>query len=703
MATIRTAIQINDMMSQQFRAMNMAMTTVISSFEKLQDASGEAIDVSALNAAQRELQQIEAQYSKIEHQIKEADRAQQKFNRSIDKGEMETWGMYTAVGALAGAYVSFMGAGQLIKTSDDLASTKARLDLMNDGLQTTEELQRMIMGAALRSDAAYSTMSSNVAKLGQNAKDAFSSTEQVVLFSELLNKQFTIAGATVTEIESATLQLTQALGSGVLRGEELNAVFEAAPNIIQTIADHLDVNIGKIREMASNGEITADIITAAILGSADEINKKYNSMSKTFARLWSNFKNYAIIAFEPVLIRMNEIANNATFQAAMMSAVNAMGVFARFLLWVLDISAALFSFLYNNWDFLGPVIIGVSFAVGALIAMLILAKLATLALAGAQMLLAATNPFMWIVVGVILLIAILYLAVAAINHLTGSSISATGIIAGLFMFLAAVIYNQVANIWNVISAFWEFFTNVAQHPMYSVKRLFYNLASSFLNQTIAMTSGWDGFATGMANAFVDAINVAIRAWNAFVGLLPDTIASSIGLTTAGEISHRTSITSDLKGLRGALDDWVGEPPSDYWVAPKMDFKSYGGAWETGYDWGANLFKFDLDKMKLAPSTNGYSSDILDAINAGNMANDDTAGNTKKLADSVDMATEDLAYLRDIAEREAINRYTTGNIKIEMKNDNHINNEMDIDGIIDRFAEKLEEAVDVVAEGGVTDV
>ena len=374
MATIRTAIQINDMMSQQFRAMNMAMTTVISSFEKLQDASGEAIDVSALNAAQRELQQIEAGYIAVEKEIRDAEQAQHRFNKAIDKGEMETWAMVGAVSALGGAYVGYLGGGQLIKTSDELANTEARLSMMNDGLQTTAELQDTIMASALRSDASYTAMASNVAKLGQNAKDAFDNTQQVVLFAELLNKQFTTAGATVPEIESATLQLTQALGSGVLRGEELNAVFEAAPNIIRTIADYLDVNIGQIRQMAADGEITADIVTAAILGSAKEINAQFESMNTTYARLWTDFKNYAIMAFDPVTDRLNEIANSQTFQQFMMSAVGAMVIFAQVLLWVLNISSSVFSFMYNNWDLLGPVILGVAGAVGVLIAMLISAK-----------------------------------------------------------------------------------------------------------------------------------------------------------------------------------------------------------------------------------------------------------------------------------------------------------------------------------------
>lgn len=193
--------------------------------------------------------------------------------------------------------------------------------------------------------------------------------------------------------------------------------------------------------------------------------------------------------------------------------------------------------------------------------------------------------------------------------------------------------------------------------------------------------------------------------NWLVDLLPSDIAAKIGIGKGSEIAHTTSITSDLKGLKGALGDWVGEAPADYWEAPKMEMKSLGDAWDTGYNWGANLFN---SKEEQGGNTDALMKSINDALglgdklDKGNEAGKKTADNTKKAADGIKMMNEDLKYLRDIAEREAINRYTTAEIKVDMKNENHINSELDIDGVIDKFGERVEEVAEMLAEGGPTE-
>lgn len=264
MATIRTAIQINDMMSKQFRAMNMAMMTVIDSFQTLEDVTGNAVDISALNAAQRELQQVEANFNQIEREIKQAEHAQEKLNQDINRADKLASNLLGTIGAIAGTYFTIQVLGNAISISDEMTNTTARLDMMNDKLQTTAELQQIIYESAQRSYSSYSKTADMVAKLSMNVAEAFDSNKEAVIFAELLNKQFSIAGTSQEEMNSALLQLTQALGSGVLRGEELNAVFEAAPNIIRTISNYLDVSISEIRELASEGKITAEIVKSAM-------------------------------------------------------------------------------------------------------------------------------------------------------------------------------------------------------------------------------------------------------------------------------------------------------------------------------------------------------------------------------------------------------------------------------------------------------
>lgn len=708
-ATIRTSIQIQDNMSRAFQSMNTAMNVVLSSFEALQEASGNAIDTNSIQLARQELSRAESAFNAIEQEIREADQAQERFNQEIRAGTTAADGLLGKIGGIIATYLGLQAAGDVLNLSDQLILTSARLDMINDGLQTNNQLQQMIFASAERSRASYLDTAQIVARVGTNARDAFSSTEEMVFFAEQLNKKFKIAGASQEEMSSAILQLTQGLGSGVLRGEELNAVFESAPNIIQSIADYLDVPIGKIREMASDGLLSADIVKNAMFSAAEETNAAFEQMPKTFADIWTSFKNQAIAAFEPVLIKLNEIANNEKFQAAINSIVNSLYFLSTVALVTLDTLGSIGGFLYDQWYYLGPIIYGVGGAILAFITYLTLAKLAVLAVTAAQWAWNAAmtaNPIGLIIVGIVaaimILIGLFYAAVGAINHFAGTSISATGLVTGYFMLMFAVIFNQFALLWNIIASVVEFFVNVWQHPMYSVKKLFANLTNSFLDNALAMTSGWDGFATAFVNAIISAVNGAIKAWNWFIDLLPDDIASTLGLGKGTEFSHRTSITSDLSAMKNGINALVGEAPEGYWEAPKMESKNLSTAFYKGYAWGDNLsFKNPLADLNNNSNSNNFD-DILSGIkdNVGPLkeAGKDTAGNTAKMAKKMDASAEDLKYLRDIAERDVINRFTTAEVKVNMKNDNHINSEMDIDGVIDRFGEKLEETLESVAEG-----
>lgn len=730
MATIRTSIQITDGMSRAFQSMNNAMNIVINSFESLQNASSNAVDTASIQAARRELNQAELAFNEIEQEIRQADAAQNNFNQEIREGSSAAEGLLGKIGGIVAAYLGIQTAGNVLGLSDAAAQTSARLALINDQLQTTDELERMIFDSAERARASYMDTAKIVARVGANAKDAFSSTAEMVAFAEQLNKKFKIAGASSEEMSSALLQLTQGLGSGVLRGEELNAVFESAPNIIQSIADYLEVPLGTIREMASDGMITADIVKNAMFSAAEETNAAFEQLPLTFTDIWTSFKNQAFWAFQSVLEKLNEVANNDKFQSAIDGVVNSLYVLAAVSIYALDAMSSLGSFTYDNWSLIGPIIGGLTFIMLGYVSALGAVKLAEMALftwkalnttatliyaaaigvgSGATWsMVAATwglnaalaaNPIFLVIMAIAILIGILYAAVAAVNFFAGTSISATGIVAGVFSVLGAYIYNVIAYLWNIFAAFIEFFVNSSEHGTYATKRLFGNLANNFLDQAIAMTSGWDSFATSFVNAIITAVNGAIKAWNWFIDLLPDDIASTIGLGKGTEVQHRTSITSDLSAMKAGIDAFVGETPEGYWEAPKMEAKSLGGAWDAGYDWGANLFSGN-------ESSSQTSYDPLQDVLAGlqgsmNPLQDsgkDTAGNTAKMAKSMDASEEDLKYLRDAAERDVINRFTTAEVKVDVTNHNNINNDMDIDGIVNKLGEGLEETLDSIAAG-----
>ncbi|WP_438349938.1 tape measure protein [Paenibacillus sp. FA6] len=706
MATIRTAIQIQDGMSPAFRSMNTAMNVVLNSFESLQSASSQAIDTASIQTARQELAKAEIAFNSVEQEIRDADAAQQQLNKDIHNGQDAASGLASKFMQVAAVIGSVIGAKKIIELSDSVAQTTARLNLMNDGLQTTEQLQNMIFQSAERARASYLGTADVVAKLGQRAKDAFKSNQETIAFAENLNKMFVIAGASQQEVSSASLQLTQALGSGVLRGEELNAVFEAAPNVIQTIADYLDVPIGKIRDMASDGEITADIVKNAMLSATDEINASFESMPKTLGQVWTSVKNNALMAFQPILVKINEIANSSRFEELTNNIIAGIVILSSVAMDLFNIISSITNFFVDNWSWISPVVYGV---VGAFLAYNVVALItkgiimaqaaakwvdwaASIAQSSATFMTTVAQhglnaaiyacPITWIVLAIVGLIVVFYAVVAAVNKFAGTSVSATGIIAGVFMttlafignlFVAAgnLVIDVVAIIWNFIASFAEFFANVFNDPVGSIVRLFADMGDTIL-----------GILEGIASAI-------------------DTIFGS----------NLASAVSGWRGsLKGAVTDLVGEAEIKI---PRMDASAlhydsfdYGEAYDSGYKFGENVAdKFSLSN--LMDSINIPGSDAAtSAINAGDYANKmdtgdkiaDTAANTAKMAKSMEASEEDLKYLRDAAERDVVNRFTTAEIKVELTNHNTVSSDMDLDGMVDYFGEKLEETIDAVAEG-----
>jgi tape measure domain-containing protein len=658
MATIRNVVQLQDGMSPVILSMNNALNIVISSFEQMQRASGNSVDTASIQAARRELSSAEASFNQVEASIRDSNTQQQQFNNSIREGQSSASGLLGKLKSFIGVYAGIQGIKMMVGASDEMTQTTARLNMMNDGLQTTYELQEMIYQSAQRSRVSYTATANAVAQLGIRAKDAFSSNAEVVAFSETLNKMFTIAGAGQAEISSATLQLTQALGSGVLRGEEFNAVFEAAPNVMQALADYMGKPIGELRTMASEGQISADIVKQALFAAADETNAKFASMPMTWAQVWVETLNTIVNASQPVLTAINWIA--------------------------------------NNLDIIGPIVLGIAVAAGVYMVAAYGAVAATWLWAQAQAAfnaVMALNPVVLVIMAIVLLIAIFYAAVAAVNKFAGTSISATGIIAGTFMALGATIYNIIAFIWNNVAAFVEFFANVFTNPVEAVKRLHINLALAIIDGMLGATRGCDAFATNMANAIIGGINNVLDVWNYFVDILASAgIAEKLGLGKAEHWSYTTSITSDLDNAKANLESYLSTTPDNYIKIDRMESKDIGAAYNSGYAWGDNASNmFSLSDVTSAAADAVNYDDLLKNV-------DDTAANTDAIKDNLDITSEDLKYLRDIADRDTINRFTTADIKVEMTNHNSVNSELDLDGIINSLGQGLSEGINSVREG-----
>lgn len=348
-----------DQANAELEQLRGQLNNAIQAQNELNDAM-QNMDVSAANTAYLQLSQT---VGNTERYIRDNVDEQGRFNQEIASGTQQANELTNTIKRAVAAYVSIQSVGKALDISDELTQTTSRLDMMNDGIQTTAELVNMVYAAAQDARGSFSQMADVVARFGNNAKDAFSSSEEVVAFADLIQKQMTIAGASTQEAANAELQLSQALGSGVLRGDELNSIFEQAPNLIQNIADYLDVPIGKIREMAADGELSADVVKAAIFSAADDINSKFNEMPMTWGQMWQSMQNTALIAFQPVLQRLNDLANSEAFQTFVQNAVEAMATLANIVLNIFELVGTVGGFIADNWSVISPIIYGV---IGAL-------------------------------------------------------------------------------------------------------------------------------------------------------------------------------------------------------------------------------------------------------------------------------------------------------------------------------------------------
>lgn len=666
------------------------------------------MDVSAANDAYLRLSQT---VGNTERYIRDNVDEQGRFNQEISAGTQQANELTNTIKRAVAAYVSIQSVGKALNISDELVQTTSRLNMMNDGVQTTAELVNMVYAAAQDARGSFSQMADVVARFGNNAKDAFSSSEEVVAFADLIQKQMTIAGASTQEAANAELQLSQALGSGVLRGDELNSIFEQAPNLIQNIADYLDVPIGKIREMAADGELSADVVKAAIFSAADDINSKFNEMPMTWGQMWQSMQNTALIAFQPVLQRLNDLANSEAFQTFIQGAIEAMATLANILLNVFEVAASVGAFIGDNWSIIAPIIYGVIAALGAYLAIMGIVnaitaisaaidatKAAADALAAGQTFLwtvqqyglnaaLAACPITWIIVLIIALIAIIFAVCNAIAKMTGIANSGFGVITGgvnvviqFFKNLGLTVANIALGIGNAIAALASNMMTAFHNAICNVQSWFYNLLSTALS---------------VIEGICAALNKLPFVEFDYSGI------SSAADDYAAKASEAAGNKEDYQSISDAFNEGFTtfDAFQDGWAS---DAFNAGAAWGDGIaDKVSNFSLSDVFGQTDIPNVGDYTSGFNDAI--ANSGVGDSIGNiddnTGKIKDSLEVSEEDLKYLRDIAEQEAINRFTTAEINVDMSGmQNTVNSGDDIDGFMTKLTDSVNEAVDNMTEG-----
>lgn len=627
MALIKSQLVLVDGMTAPLRSIHKAMNLALNSFESMQTASGRAIDTRSFQNAREELARMGAELDNIEERTKRtgnaADGLQSKFMRAA-----------AAIGAA-------LSVKNIIGLADTMTQTKARLNLITGDLEKTAALQDQIMASANRSRASYQTTADAVAKMGIMAKDAFNNTDELVAFAELINKQFTIAGTSAQGIDSAMLQLTQAMASGVLRGEELNSIFEQAPTIIQTIADYLDVPIGEIRAMAAEGQITADIVKNAMLSSAGEINAQFEAMPYTFSQVWTMMQNILLEAFGPL--------------------IQAIGSAAQ---WI-----------YDNWSTIEPVLVGIAVAAGILAsAWAINTAVTWLQVAANRALIASmlSNPILWLAVLIGVLVGMIYKWIQSVGGLRNA-----WEICKLAIMVA----------WNAIKL--AFFVGV-----YWVIDLVDKLKLCWQKAGVAIANFMGDMKVAVLTILQNMINGAIDIINKFIGVLNK--IPGVNISAIEHVTFATTAAAENEAAKSARAADLAAYESDL-AAAKASRDAHIDSLQSELDSSVAALSAAYAQGKAEVAANSSTEqDLMAGLGADTAS---IADSTRSAASSLKETTEDLKYMRDLAEQEAINRFTTAEVKIDMTGmTNRIDSDMDLDGVLTTFTTGFAEALEIAAEG-----
>lgn len=585
MAAIRETLSLED----QFTA---TLTRYISMVERSAGASDD-MRASLLN--------IETATARTAMAVEEMSQQTTRYSQSTRQARSQTDLLMTSVKNLVGAYAGVKGVLSLLNLSDTYASNTARIDMMNDGLQRTEELQNQIYLAAQRSRGSYQATTNLVAKLGTLAGDAFDSSGQIVDFAEQINKQIALSGASTQAADAAMLQLIQGLSSGALRGEELNSILEQTPTIAQTIAGYMGVTTGEMRELASEGAVTASVVKNALLSAAEETNEKFEQMPMTWGQVWNSVVNRLIKASEPLLAFLNVIA--------------------------------------NNMDTLEPIIVGVAAAVTAYaVATGIWTAATWLADAANRALITTllTNPFLWIAVAIGVVIAVIYKWIQSVGSLQVAWMIAKDTILYAFDFLKIGLFTGIYAVMNFLDQMALKFQSVGV----AVANFIGDMKVNVL--TILQS---------MVNGAIDIINGLINTVNKIPGVAFETI-EHVTFATEASVQNEAAKAARNAELAAAEADTAARAAEREQLLADMQTQREA-------DHASRLAEIEAKKAEIATQTadSSVSSSYptYDELQQQTAGIEDANGTLKDIEKSVNMSDEDIKSLVDMAERRYVNK------------------------------------------------
>ena len=741
MENISTSITLQDNVTgPMMNIVNMIDLSVVS-IEQLQTVINNSIDVSVYEEVHNQLTQTVTVAQELDDTLQNIAQPEvtvhdEKITQAIGKTDRFT----QVVKGLTNEFVTMDTASGILGMADQMATVGAQLDRMNDGMRTTKELQDMVFASAVRTGGSYQATAEAVADMGMMAGSAFSDNGETVAFVEQINKQFALAGMETSEAQSAMQQLTQAMQDGVLSGEEYSGVFGQAPDAIQSIAGYIEGNSdvlnavasamgmssaelagnvqGNMAQIADKGLITAELVKAAMLSSADETNAKFSDLPVTFGQIWTSFQNYALWAFQPVLGRISELANSEIFQGFVNGAMGGIAAVGEMTARVFGWMAGIAGFVVENWGLIGPAI-GAVMAAYIIYNGVLMAQNAIQAVTGALSAVSAAReafrtgvtaagttatlaataaqtgfnaallacPITWIVLAVLGLIAAV---IALANHFSGAG------------HIAQSAFGAITGGVNVCIQFFKNLgltaANIALGIAAAVAALGHNIRAAFHNALTFVQAGW----YRMLSTVLTVIETICKELNnlPFVSIDYSGISDAAGkyADKAAQAENNKMSFQDVSAAFDAGMETFGTF-EDGWVA---DAYRSGAAWGDGVADKADGFLSGLFGTANIPQAddyvwNGESSGYTPVGDGGGYVAD-IAGDTGTIADSVETSEEELKYLRDIAEQEAINRYTTSEIRIEQTNYNNISSTMDLDGIVSGLDYAVGEAIDNMTEG-----
>lgn len=565
--------------------------------------------------------------------------------------------------------------GHVFNMAQEFASIQARLGLIVGEQGNVAALNKEIYESARRSRTEYASMAETVATLSQSAHDAFPDPKEAVDFAEKINKVMAIGGTTGENKKNAMIQLTQGLASGQLQGDEFRSIAENAPMIENIIAKTMGVSRGELKKLASEGKVTAEVIKKAMLENADDIEEAYRKMPHTFADWATDIKSVAEYAFAPLFDAVNELANSSEFRQFVDSIENNIQYIAPIIKnvfneisyafkQVLTVGQQVFGWLQENAWFVHAALFALATVALVYAANWLMATASTVAATVAQWSLNTAMlacPATWVALSIMGIIGALYLVIDMYNEWAGTTYTVVGVIAGVFGALWAIVYNQIAYIWNIFIIFANFIATVFNNPAKAIKNLFGSLWNNLVE-----------FAVQGINAMLDVMKQV-----PFLKKLLDGVGHVV--------ASRFQVQVDA----GPFDDY------------KMQSKSItetAGAWQDAGDGIVGKFSNILNPgQRNDDAINADQGSKRDAVadaakdTAKNIGK--TAKNTDKMAKGIELTAEEIKNLHGSYLTDAVKEWSNRTINLNVVNHNNIDSDVDHGAFTTNFVAGLKQALE----------